>query len=267
MSVLTAIDAGVATLTLNRPDRLNALTEPMMDEIAGTLRAWSIDPPVRCVVLAGAGRGFCAGYDLSGGGSGDDRAERTEPMRPDEAAARMAIHAEIPLLLHRMAKPTVARIGGAAAGSGLVMAAACDLRIAARSARFKLAFASAGRCGDPGGSYLLTRLLGAARAREMFLLDEPLTGEQALAAGLVTRVVDDEALDAECAALAQRLASGPTAAFAAMKRNLNAAATGSLEETMALEAVANAQISLLSHDAGEAARAFMERRAPDFRGY
>lgn len=263
MSILTSCEGGVATLTLNRPERLNAVTEPMLEEVATILRGWSIDPTVRCVVLAGAGRGFCAGFDLSG----DDKAARTEPMRPDEAAARMSLHAEIPLLLHRMAKPTIACIRGPAAGSGLVMAAACDLRIASRTAKFKLAFASAGRCGDPGGSYLLTRLLGAAKAREMFLLDEPMTGEAALAAGLITRLVDDEALDAECMALAQKLATGPTTAYAAMKRNLNAAAVGALEESMAQEALANAQISLLSHDATEAGKAFMERRAPQFLGY
>jgi 2-(1,2-epoxy-1,2-dihydrophenyl)acetyl-CoA isomerase len=263
MSIATTIESGVATLTLNRPDRLNAVTEAMMDQITETLRRWSIDPAVRCVVLAGAGRGFCAGYDLSGGG----KVERAEPMRPDEAAARMAAHAEVPLLLHRMPKPTLACIRGPVAGSGLVMAAACDLRIASRTAKFKLAFASVGRCGDPGGSYLLTRLLGSARAREMFLLDEPMTGEQALAAGLVTRLTDDDALEAECAVLATRLASGPTSAFAAIKRNLNAAAVSALEETVAQEAVANAQISLLSHDANEGAAAFMARRPAQFRGY
>ncbi|MCP1470322.1 2-(1,2-epoxy-1,2-dihydrophenyl)acetyl-CoA isomerase [Sphingobium sp. OAS761] len=263
MSILTTIDQGVATLTLNRPDRLNAVTEAMLDDIAGTLRKWSADPAVRCVVLAGSGRGFCAGYDLSG----DGKEERAEPMRPDEAAARMMIHAEIPLLLHRMPKPTMASIRGPAAGSGLVMAAACDLRIASRTVKLKLAFASAGRCGDPGGSYLLTRLLGAARAREMFLLDEPMNGDQALAAGLLNRLVDDDALDAETMVLATKLAAGPTAAFAAMKRNLNAAAVGALEETMAQEAVSNAQISLLSHDATEAAKAFLERRMPRYLGY
>jgi 2-(1,2-epoxy-1,2-dihydrophenyl)acetyl-CoA isomerase len=263
MTILTHHESGVATLTLNRPERLNAVTEAMLDEVAATLRGWSTDPAVRCVVLAGAGRGFCAGYDLST----DGKAERSDPMRPDEAAARMSLHGEIPLLLHRMPKPTLACIRGPVAGSGLVMAAACDLRIASRTAKFKLAFASAGRCGDPGGSYLLIRLLGAARAREMFLLDEPMSGEQALAAGLVTRLVDDDALDAEGRALARKLASGPTAAFAAMKRNLNAAAVGTLEETMAQEAIANAQISLQSHDATEAARAFLERRTPAFTGY
>lgn len=261
MSIITTIEHGVATLMLDRPDRLNAVTSAMLDDMAETLRAWSIDPAIRCVVLTGAGRGFCAGHDLSEQGrEGDD------PMRPDEAAARMMIHAEIPLLLHRMPKPVIACIRGPVAGSGLVMAAACDLRIASRTAKFKLAFASAGRCGDPGGSYMLTRLLGAAQARSMFLLDEPLDAEQALAAGLVTRLVEDDALAAECAALATKLASGPTAAYAAMKRNLNAAQAGSLEDSMAMEAMANAQISLLSHDAKEAARAFMERRSPRFLG-
>ncbi len=263
MSILTATEGGVATLTLNRPDRLNAVTETMLDQMLATLRGWAVDPDVRCVVLAGAGRGFCAGHDLSG----HDKEPRAEPMRADEAAARMSIHAEIPRLLHRMPKPTIACIRGPVAGSGLVMAAACDLRIASRTAKFKLAFASAGRCGDPGGSTLLTRLLGAARAREMFLLDEPMSGEEALAAGLVNRLVDDDRLHMECAMLARKLAAGPTAAFAAMKRNLNAAAVGALEETMAQEAMANAQISLSSHDATEAAHAFMERREPRFRGH
>ena len=263
MSILTRIEQSIGTLTLNRPDRLNAVTDAMLDEIALTLRGWSIDPAVRCVVMAGAGRGFCAGHDLSGGG----KEERTEAMRPDEAAARMMLYAEIPLLLHRMPKPTIACIRGAVAGSGLVMAAACDLRIASRTAKFKLAFASAGRCGDPGGSFFLTRLLGAAKAREMFLLDEPLDGAGALAAGLVTRLAEDEALESDCAELAAKLANGPTAAFAAMKRNLNAAAAGTLDETMAQEAVANAQISLSSHDAREAGQAFMDRRPPRFLGY
>lgn len=197
------------------------------------LRGWSMDPKVRCVVLAGAGRGFCAGCDLSGG-----KEERADPICPDEAAARMALYAEIPLLLYRMPKPTIACNCGPVAGSGLVIAAACDLRIASRTAKFRLAFASAGRCGDPGGSYLMTRLLGAAKAREMFLLDEPMNGEQALAAGLTNRLVEDDVLEEERAALAAKLASGPTSAFVAMKRNLNTAAVGALEETMAQEAAA-----------------------------
>lgn len=262
MSILIRIDGGIARLTLNRPDRLNALTMAMLEKIGATLRRWSTDPAVRCVVLAGAGRGFCAGHDLSD--SGKDG--RDEPMRPDEAAAILSLHGEIPVLLRRMPKPTLACIRGPVAGSGIVMASACDLRIASHSARFKLAFASAGRCGDPGGSYLLTQLLGAARARELFLLDEPVDAERALAIGLIAKLVEDDALDETCTALASRLANGPTSAFAAMKRNLNAAADIGFEESMAAEANANATISLLSHDAGEAAKAFMERRQPRFLG-
>lgn len=261
MTLLNTVRDGVATLTLNRPERLNALTTALIEELLEALRAHSVDPGVRCVVLAGAGRGFCAGYDLGGDGEGPAR-----EWRPDEAAAQLMLHAQIPVLLRRMPKPTIAAIRGPAAGSGIVLAAACDLRIASRTARFKLAFASAGRCGDPGGSYLLTQLLGPAQARGLFLLDETIDAERAQALGLVTRLVDDEALDGETEALALKFARGPTAAFAAMKRNLNAAETGSLEETMAMEATANAQLSL-SHDGKEAARAFVEKRPPEFRGY
>ncbi len=260
MTVLTDIEGGVATLTLYRPDRLNALTPHMLEQLLEALRAASVDPAIRCVVLAGAGRGFCAGYDLSGG------EESTREIRPDEAAAQMMLHAQIPMLLKRMPKPTIAAVRGPAAGSGLVLAAACDLRIASRTARFKLAFASAGRCGDPGGSYLITQLVGSGRARELFLLDDKIDAERALAIGLVSEVVDDDVLDLRSAALAARLAEGPTGAFAAMKRNLNAAETCAFEEAMANEAAANAGLSL-SHDGKEAALAFMEKRAPIFRGY
>ncbi|OCC25068.1 enoyl-CoA hydratase [Croceicoccus estronivorus] len=253
---------GVAKLTLNRPDRLNALTMPMLDELVERLQSFAVDASVRCVLIAGAGKGFCAGYDLSGG----EEPDKTSEIRPEEAAAHMMIHSQIPTLLRRMAKPTVAAIRGPAAGSGLLLAAACDLRVASVTARFKLAFATAGRCGDPGGSFLLTQLLGSAKARELYLLDEKFDAPSALAMGLVNRLVDDDQLEAESQTIAEKLAQGPTAAFAAMKRNLNNAETSSFEETMALEATANAQLSL-SHDGKEAARAFMEKRAPVFRGY
>ena len=262
MSLQTEFSAGIARLTLNRPDRLNALTIAMLDEMVELLQRWSVDPAIRCVVVQGAGRGFCAGYDLSGA----DEPEGGQPIGVDAAAAHLMLHATIPMLLRRMPKPTVARLRGPVAGSGVVIALACDLRLASRTTRIKLAFASAGRCGDPGAPYLLTRLIGSARARELFLLDEPVEAEAALQIGLVTRLFDDDALDAACEALAQQLAAGPTGAFAAMKRNLNAAESAAFEEVMATEAVANAHISK-SHDAAEAASAFMARRAPNFRGY
>lgn len=262
MTILVDIREGVARLTLHRPDRLNALTPVMLDLLLEQLQAASVDPDIRCVVLAGSGRGFCAGYDLSGSGEAEPQRE----WRPDEAAAQMMLHGQIPTLLRRMPKPVIAAMRGPVAGSGVVLAAACDLRIASRTVKFKLAFASAGRCGDPGGSFLLTRLLGSARARELYLLDDPVDAERALSLGLVGAVVDDDALEAETEGLALRLARGPTGAYAAMKRNLNAAETGSLEETMAAEATANAHASL-SHDGKEAARAFNEKRPPNFRGF
>jgi len=261
---------GVRTLTLDRPDRLNTLTPTLVKQLHQALVDCSRDPGVRAVVLTGAGRGFCAGFDLSGGGESDPLAERWsgDPIwwEPEQLAARMMEDAQIPILLHRMPKPTIAAIRGPAAGTGLVLAAACDLRIASETAVFKTAFASAGRCGDPGGSYLLTQLVGAARARELYLLDEKIDAANALAMGLVTKVVADDQLEAVAAALAAKFAKGPALAYAGIKRNLNAAESGSLEETIAIEGPANARASL-SHDGKEAGRAFMEKRPPQFRGY
>jgi 2-(1,2-epoxy-1,2-dihydrophenyl)acetyl-CoA isomerase len=261
---------GVRTLTLDRPDRLNTLTTALAKQLHAALVDCSRDPGVRAVVLTGAGRGFCAGFDLSGGGEPDPLAEKWsgDPIwwEPEQLAARMMEDAQIPILLHRMSKPTIASIRGPAAGTGLVLAAACDLRIASETAVFKTAFASAGRCGDPGGSYLLTQLIGPARAREMYLLDEKISATNALAMGLVTKVVPDDKLELETSALAEKFAKGPALAYAGIKRNLNAAEIGTLEETIALEGPANARASL-SHDGKEAGRAFMEKRPPVFRGY
>jgi 2-(1,2-epoxy-1,2-dihydrophenyl)acetyl-CoA isomerase len=264
-------DAGVRTLTLDRPDKLNALTMRLMEQLHHALVDCARDPGVRAVVLTGAGRGFCVGFDF---GSGDDAQDdvtqrwRSEPLwlSPDQIAGRMMQDAQVPLLLHRMGKPTIAAIRGPAAGSGLVLAAACDLRIVSETAVLKTAFATAGRCGDPGASYLLTKLLGPAKAREIFLLDPRITATEALAMGLVTKVVPDDQLEAETRALATRFAEGPSMAYAGIKRNLNAAETATLEETMAVEGPTNAAASM-SHDGKEAARAFMEKRKPVFRGY
>jgi 2-(1,2-epoxy-1,2-dihydrophenyl)acetyl-CoA isomerase len=262
---------GVRTLTLSRPERLNALTTALAKQLHGALNECMRDPGVRAVVLTGAGGSFCAGFDLSPSEPQLDPLPQrwsSDPIwwEPEQLAARMAEDSQIPSLLHRMPKPTIASIRGPAAGTGLVLAAACDLRIASETAVFKTAFASAGRCGDPGGSYLLTRLVGAARAREMYLLDEKINAAQALVMGLVTKVVPDADLDRETSALAARFANGPSLAYAGIKRNLNAAETSTLEETMAVEGPANARASL-SHDGKEAARAFLEKRPPRFRGY
>ncbi len=266
---------GVRTLTLDRPERLNALTPAMMRDLHLALIDASRDPGVKCVVLTGAGRGFCAGFDLggangNGGGEPDPLTEKwsADPiwLEPEQVAARMTEDGQIAVLLHRMSKPTIAAVRGPAAGTGLVLAAACDLRIASETAVLKTAFASAGRCGDPGGSYLLTKLVGPARARELYLLDEKIDAATALAMGLVNRVVPDAALEEETRTIALKFARGAGLSYAGIKRNLNAAETGTLEETMAIEGPANARASL-SHDGKEAGRAFMEKRAPQFRGY
>jgi 2-(1,2-epoxy-1,2-dihydrophenyl)acetyl-CoA isomerase len=261
---------GVCTLRLNRPNRLNALTSSLMRALHQALLECARDPGVKAVVLTGAGRGFCSGFDLAGGGESDPLTEKWsgDPIwwEPEQVAARMMEDAQIPILLHRMAKPTIASIRGPAAGSGLVLAAACDLRIVSDTAVFKTAFASAGRCGDPGGSYFLTKLIGPARARELFLLDDKIDAAAALAMGLVSRVVPDEELEDRTQALALRFARGPGLAYAGIKRNLNAAETETLEATMAIEGPANARASL-SHDGKEAGLAFREKREPQFRGY
>ena len=264
---------GVLTLTLDRPDRLNALTIGLQRKLHAALIDAARDPGVHVVVLAGAGRGFCAGFDLRDGldGEGDDPIAARWSKEPiwleiEQVAGRLRHDADIPLLLHTMPKPTIAMVRGPAAGSGLILAAACDLRIASDTAVFKTAFASAGRCGDPGGSYFLTRLVGAAAAREFYLLDEKIDAPRALQLGLVNRVVPDGELETAAAALAAKLAAGPRLAFAHMKRNLNAALTSTLEEMLTLEAHSNARVSL-SADAKEAGAAFLEKRPPVFRGF
>jgi 2-(1,2-epoxy-1,2-dihydrophenyl)acetyl-CoA isomerase len=261
---------GVRTLTLNRPERLNALTPALVAQLNDALVDCARDPGVRAVVLTGAGRGFCSGFDLSGGGGeADPIAERwrNDPLwfSNDQLAGRMLLDTRAPVLLRRMGKPTIASIRGPAAGTGLILAAACDIRIASETAIFRTAFVSAGRCGDPGGSYLLSKLIGPGRARELYLLDPKVTAAEALTMGLVTRVVPDDRLEAETTALGQRFAEGPPIAYAAIKRNLNAAETASLEDSMMLEASGNAAASL-SQDGKEAGRAFLEKRKPVFRG-
>jgi 2-(1,2-epoxy-1,2-dihydrophenyl)acetyl-CoA isomerase len=264
-------DGGVRTFTLDRPDRLNTLTQGMLRDLREGLSDAARDPGVKCVVLTGAGRGFCAGHDLTGGEARPDPiAERwsSDPIwwTPEQAASRMWEDDLSVVLLHRMTKPTIASIRGPAAGSGLVLAAACDIRIASETAVLRTAFASAGRCGDPGGTYLISKIVGPAKARELYLMDPKLSAAEALAMGLVSKVVPDGELEAETKALATRFAEGPGLAYAGIKRNLNAAETGTLEETMAMEGATNVTASL-SHAGKEAGRAFLEKRKPVFRGY
>jgi 2-(1,2-epoxy-1,2-dihydrophenyl)acetyl-CoA isomerase len=252
-------EEGILSLTLNRPDRLNAFSPEMLDALAAALRRAATDPAVSAVILSGAGRGFCAGGDV-----------KAMASRPDDTLERRAAelrlrHHEIILGMRNCPKIIIGAINGPAFGAGLGLALACDLRLAAASARFGTAFANVGFSGDFGGSYHLTQLAGPAKARELYLLGEPIDAHEALRLGLVTKVVSDETLAEEALALARRFARGPRIAYAYMKRNLLLAESGSLAEVLDAEAWHQARTGL-TDDHREARQAFVEKRPPRFRG-
>jgi 2-(1,2-epoxy-1,2-dihydrophenyl)acetyl-CoA isomerase len=257
--LLESLTDGVATLTLNRPDRLNALSPPMLDALLEALPRLAANPLIAVVVLTGAGRGFCAGGDVK------NMAEGSSQLGVEDAVQRLRRKMEVSRLLHEIPKPTIAMVNGPAAGAGLSMALACDLRIAAQSARFITAFAQVGFSGDFGGSYFLSKLVGTAMARELYYTGEALDSAHALALGMVNRVVPDAELAGATMALAARLAHGPSIALGLMKQNLNAAETGTLSELLDIEAMHQIQTGR-TEDHLEAARAFVEKRPPVFRG-
>ena len=259
--LLEHVKDGVAVLTMNRPDRLNALSTEMLDAMLEALPRLAADPNVGCVVLTGAGRGFCAGGDVKAMAEGREMAGDTLEQRAQELRSKM----ETSRWLHEMPKPTIAMVRGAAAGAGLSLALACDLRVAGESAKLGTAFARVGYSGDFGGSYYLTQLVGTAKARELYYTAEILDAPQALALGLVNRVVPDARLEDETQALASRLARGPRVALRYMKRNMNAAEAGSLKDSLDLEAWHHTRTGF-TEDHKEAAKAFVAKREPVFRG-
>jgi 2-(1,2-epoxy-1,2-dihydrophenyl)acetyl-CoA isomerase len=252
---------GVAVLTLNRPERLNAMSRAMLDGLLESLPRLSEDTEIGVVVLTGAGRGFCAGGDVKAMAEGSEMGGSTLEERAQGLRAVM----EVSRWLHEMPKPTIAMVRGAAAGAGLSLALACDLRIVGDSARFGTAFARVGYSGDFGGSFFLTQLVGTAKARELYYTADLLDAQQALNLGLVNRVIPDARLEDETLALATRLAKGPRIAYRYMKRNMNAAETGTLKELLDLEAWHHARCGM-TEDHREAAKAFVEKREPVFRG-
>jgi 2-(1,2-epoxy-1,2-dihydrophenyl)acetyl-CoA isomerase len=250
---------GVLVLTLNRPDRLNALTPAMTTALLAALRSAALDPAVRAVMLTGAGRGFCAGGDVKDMANDDHMAKQTL----EERAQQVREATECSRLLHEMAKPTVAVLRGAVAGAGLSLALACDLRIASETLKLTSAFVKVGLSGDFGGAWFLSKLLGP-RAREFVLLSPVLDAQAALAMGLVGRVVGDAELDEQGLALALRLASGPTITIGHIKANLDLAERGAtLAEALDQEALRHIRCGM-TEDHKEAARAFVEKRAPNF---
>src|SRR5262249_42241671 len=215
--LIEMISEGVATLTLNRPERLNALSTPIMEGLLEALPRLAQDEAVGVIVLTGAGRAFCAGGDVK------SMAEGSAQLSRGEAVSRLRGRMEVSRLLHEIPKPTIAMVNGPAAGAGMALALACDLRIAAQSARFVTAFANIGFSGDFGGSFFLSKLVGTGKARELYYMAEPIDAAEALSLGMVNRVVADGDLLNATMVLARKLARGPRIALALMKQNFNAA--------------------------------------------
>ncbi|MER8083997.1 enoyl-CoA hydratase-related protein [Streptomyces sp. NPDC094048] len=257
--VLHATDNGVSWITLNRPEAMNAVTRDQRERVIALLTEASADPAVRAVVLTATGRGFCAGADLRGAPATGDRV-------PGDVARTIRLGAQrlIAAVLD-CEKPVIAAVNGTAAGIGAHLAFACDLVLAADSAKFIEVFVRRGLVPDGGGAYLLPRLIGPQRAKELMFFGDSLPAAAAERLGLVNRVVPDEELTATARAWAQRLAEGPTRAIALTKQLVNASLDA--DRTTAFAAEANAQeINMTTQDANEGVASFVERRTPKYRG-
>ncbi|MFF4589043.1 enoyl-CoA hydratase/isomerase family protein [Streptomyces sp. NPDC001388] len=254
-----ATDNHVSILTLNRPETLNALTPDQRERLIRLFSEASADPAVRAVVLTGTGRGFCAGADLRGGASTGDRVAGDVARTLREGAQRL-----IAAVLD-CEKPVIAAVNGTAAGLGAHLAFACDLVLAAESARFIEVFVRRGLVPDGGGAYLLPRLIGPQRAKELMFLGDALTAPDAERLGLVNRVVPDGELEKTARAWADRLAHGPTRALALTKQLVNASLDADRGTAFAAEAAAQ-EINMTTADAREGVASFVERRAAEFRG-
>jgi 2-(1,2-epoxy-1,2-dihydrophenyl)acetyl-CoA isomerase len=258
-SVLVSIEAGVLTLTLNRPEKLNAFNPEMHQALRQGLERAADDAAVRAVVLTGAGRGFCAGQDLS------ERDVRPGAAPIDLSVSLGSHYNPLVRRLRALPKPIVCSVNGIAAGAGANIALACDIVIASRSARFVQAFSRIGLVPDSGGTYFLPRLVGTARAMALALLAESLSAEQAEQWGLIWKAIDDERLAEETAALARRLASGPTKGYGLVKKALHASSGNSLDAQLDLERDLQREAGL-SEDYREGVAAFKEKREPKFTG-
>jgi 2-(1,2-epoxy-1,2-dihydrophenyl)acetyl-CoA isomerase len=263
--VTAEVEDGVLTVTLNRPERRNALSPGMFDGLERALVHAETAADVGCVVLTGAGGAFCAGGDVKG--MADSHRSGGAGVGVDAAIHRQRLwHRATSARLYEMPKPVVASLPGAAAGAGLALALACDLRIAAERAALLTAFANVGFSGDFGGTFFMTQLVGAAKTRELYYLSERITAREAERLGLVNRVVPDEKLAAETRELAARLAHGPRIAYRYMKENINRAAGGAgLYECLDAEATHHVHTGL-TEDHRNAVQAFVEKRTPVFRG-
>ena len=261
----TEISEGVMTITLNRPERRNALSDAMLEGLIASLADAETATDVGSVLLTGAGGAFCAGGDVKGmaasGGEGGD-----SPLQYDARVhLQRRSQRDTAGKLYELPKPTVAVLPGPAAGAGLSLALSCDLRYASPNAIMTTAFARVGFSGDYGGTYFMSRLIGSAKARELYFLSDKVTMEEAESLGLVNGVFGEEILQQEAGAIAQRLAQGPTIAYRYMKENLNRAVNGEMGECLDMEAAHHIHCGQ-TEDHKEAVQAFVDKREPTFNG-
>ena len=257
--LLCRIDERVAIVTLNRPEARNALTWEMKAALVEWIPRLGADPDVGCVLLTGAGGAFCSGGDTKG------MAREGKPPSPEERKRILRWEHSLPEAIHRLEKPVVAALAGAAAGAGLSIALACDLRIMAESAFVTTSYARLGLSGDYGGSWFMTQLVGTAKARELYFTGERVAAAECARIGLVNRVVPDTDLEKEALALAKRIATGPPIALRYMKDNLNRALTTDLSAILDIECERMVQ-GAQTDDYLEAVKAFQEKRTPEFKG-
>jgi 2-(1,2-epoxy-1,2-dihydrophenyl)acetyl-CoA isomerase len=262
--LLAELIDGVAVLTLNRPEARNAMSGEMNTALQEILLKCELDPEVRCIVLTGAGKGFCAGGDVKGmaaSGDGTVGARTIDQAIHEQRVNQRATAGK----LFKMPKPTIAALPGAAAGAGLAFALACDLRLMSSNAIMTTAFARVGFSGDYGGTYFMSQLVGSAKAKELYYLSERVSAEEALRIGLTNWVCEPEELQAKTMEIAQRLANGPTVAYRYMKENLNRALAGDIDDCMDLEATHHVHCGQ-TEDHRNATKAFVEKREPVFKG-
>ncbi len=258
-TILFSVEGGVARLTLNRPERLNSFTVQMHGEVAATMCEVESDPAIRALLLTGAGRGFCAGQDLA------DRAVAPGDAPVDLGESVERYYAPLIRRLAGLPKPVVCAVNGVAAGAGANIALACDIVIAGRSAKFIQSFANIGLIPDSGGTWVLPRLVGQARALGLALTGEPLSAEKAEHWGMIWRCVDDDALEGDSLAIARKFATGPTRGLAATKALIRNSSLKSLDEELDLERDAMRELGY-SDDYREGVAAFLAKRAPAFTG-
>lgn len=255
-TILYTLTEGVLTITLNRPDVLNACNRQMTDEIQDALKKAERDPNVRCIVLTGAGRAFCSGEDL--------KARQSAGTFGFESTLRDRYN-PIVLKMRNIEKPVIGSINGVAAGAGMSLALACDIRIASEKANFIEVFVRIGLVPDAGSSYFLPRLIGLAKAYEMCFTGDSMNAEEALQFGLVNRVVPAEELESATHEFALKLAKGPTRAIGLMKRTINRGLSMELEQQLEYE-VHSQETAGNTEDHKEGLAAFMEKRTPDYKG-